>query len=213
MKISEIIAAVREYPNTHADLELTRDELRHTKAALQEGEKERDQLLDDLGASQYALRKVTQRAEALSSVLHTFQPALQNPDALRQVYECVAPHMDEEGFRLYRAAESITGFDLYGSFPYEDARGEFEVADGHRLMGYLEAERFGTVDWDIVPGTSYERATSMEVNRDSQEYQAFQKQLYESVLRDMGFGDLLLPETPQQLHSKKEMKGRDAHAR
>lgn len=197
------------YPSIRAELQSATDELKDTQAVLSERQDECDHLLDELGTSQNALEKVAQKADALFSVLRTFPPALQDVDALRHLYECVAPRMDEEGFRLYWAAKKLTGFDLYGSFPYEDARGEFETADGHRLMGYLEAECFGDVDWDIVSGTCYERATSMEVNRESPAYQAFQKQLYETVLRDMGFGDLLPQEAPQRQHNK-EKKGRDA---
>lgn len=37
-------------------------------------------------------------------------------------YEQIAPKLDPGGFKLYFTAKRMTGFDLYGQFPYEDAR-------------------------------------------------------------------------------------------
>lgn len=74
-------------------------------------------------------------------------------------YAQLAPTMDADGFSLYAAAEEISGLKVHEEFPYEDNRGMFEMADGHTLLRYLEAAYFGTVTWEIVPGTPYERAT------------------------------------------------------
>ena len=52
-------------------------------------------------------------------------------------YEQIAPKLDPGGFKLYFTAKRMTGFDLYGQFPYEDARGMFEMMNGHQLMRYL----------------------------------------------------------------------------
>lgn len=74
------------------------------------------------------------------------------------IYCKFAAQLDEDGFRLYHAAQRITGFQPYDAFPYEDNRGAFEAADGHTLLRYLEAAHFDAVTWEIVPGTTYERA-------------------------------------------------------
>ena len=75
------------------------------------------------------------------------------------IYCKFAAQLDEDGFRLYHAAQQITGFQPYNAFPYEDNRGAFEAADGHTLLRYLEAAHFDAVTWEIVPGTTYERAS------------------------------------------------------
>lgn len=77
-------------------------------------------------------------------------------------YVQLAPTLDTDGFSLYAAAEEVTGLKVYEEFPYEDNRGMFEMADGHTLLRYLEAAYFGTVTWEIVPGTPYERAISVK---------------------------------------------------
>lgn len=86
-------------------------------------------------------------------------------------YAQLAPTLDADGFSLYAAAEEVTGLKVYEEFPYEDNRGMFEMADGHALLRYLEAAYFGVVTWEIVPGTSYERAILGEVDKTTPEYQ------------------------------------------
>lgn len=83
-------------------------------------------------------------------------------------YAQLAPTLDADGFSLYAAAEEVTGLKVYEEFPYEDNRGMFEMADGHTLLRYLEAVYFGTVTWEIVPGTPYERAILGEVDKTKQ---------------------------------------------
>ena len=85
-------------------------------------------------------------------------------------YAQLAPTLDADGFSLYAAAEEVTGLKVYEEFPYEDNHGMFEMADGHTLLRYLEAAYFGTVTWEIVPGTSYERAILGEVDKTTPEY-------------------------------------------
>mgnify|MGYP000491329058 FL=1 len=41
------------------------------------------------------------------------------------------------------------------------------------MLRYLEAAYFGTVTWEIVPGTPYERAILGEVDKTTPEYRAF----------------------------------------
>ena len=107
----------------------------------------------------------------------------------RQVYERAALRHDPEGFQLFFAAQEVTGIRrLWEEFPYEDACGCFEFADGRQLLRYLTAARFGAVSWEIVPGTTYERAVLREVDTSTPEYQAFARQLYAKALERMGLG-------------------------
>ena len=75
-------------------------------------------------------------------------------------YEQIAPELDPGGFKLYFTAQKLTGFDLYGQFPYEDSRGMFEMMNGHQLMRYLLADQFHAVRWEIVPGTCHHTGIS-----------------------------------------------------
>ena len=92
-------------------------------------------------------------------------------------YAQLAPTLDADGFSLYAAAEEVAGLKVYEEFPYEDNHGMFEMADGHTLLRYLEAAYFGTVTWEIVPGTPYERAILGEVDKTTPEYRAFYQKI------------------------------------
>ena len=96
-------------------------------------------------------------------------------------YEQIAPKLDPGGFKLYFTAKRMTGFDLYGQFPYEDARGMFEMMNGHQLM----------------PGTCYERAVLLPLDRTTPAYRAFEQKLYTAVLHDYHLN-------PQKQHDRKE---------
>ena len=66
-------------------------------------------------------------------------------EKLKELYERVAPQFDPDGFRLYFAAQEVTGIKrLWEEFPYEDACGRFEEADGHELLNKVEKK------WRIV---------------------------------------------------------------
>ena len=113
-------------------------------------------------------------------------------EKLKERYERVASQNDPDGFRLYFAAKEITGIKrLWEEYPYEDACGRFEAADGHELLRYLTAAYFKAVAWEIVPGTTYERAVLQEVDVSTPEYSDFEKQLYDTALKRMGFRELL----------------------
>ena len=113
-------------------------------------------------------------------------------ESVRQVYERAAPQHDPEGFQLFFAAQEVTGIRrLWEEFPYEDACGCFEFADGRQLLRYLTAAYFNAVSWEVVPGTTYERAVLREVDTSTPEYRAFEKQTYETALRRMGLQKLL----------------------
>ena len=117
---------------------------------------------------------------------------LDTSENLKELYERVAPQFDPGGFRLYFAAKEVTGIKwLWEEFPYEDACGRFEEADGHELVRYLTAAYFKAVSWEIVPGTTYERAVLREMDTSAPEYRAFEKQIYETALERMGFQKLL----------------------
>lgn len=96
-------------------------------------------------------------------------------EKLKQLYEHVSPQYDPDGFQLYFAAQKVTGIRrLWEEFPYEDACGRFEEADGHELLKYLTAAYFKAVAWEIVPGTTYERAVLQEVDVSTPEYSDFE---------------------------------------
>ena len=215
MKLKEIVAAVRAYPDTAADLECARVELEHTRQALTQSERECDQLIFAGGNLQHDLNAMERRADGLSAALRSFCPRLSTVDEMQKFYECIAPYMDADGFARYFTAKKMTGFHSCHAFPYEDARGQFEEADGNELMGYLLADCFDAVEWDIVHGTSYERATLKDVDTNTPEYRTFQKELYEKTLRQMGFGDLLPPEPAKEKERQHalEKRGSDRNGR
>ena len=121
---------------------------------------------------------------------------LDTAEKLKERYERVASQNDPDGFRLYFAAKEITGIKrLWEEYPYEDACGRFEAADGHELLRYLTAAYFKAVAWEIVPSTTYEKAILGKVDTSTPEYIAFEKRLYETVLERMGFREQL-PQLP-----------------
>ncbi|WP_130868910.1 hypothetical protein [Intestinimonas massiliensis (ex Afouda et al. 2020)] len=108
-------------------------------------------------------------------------------EKIKCLYRHFAPRHDPDGFQLYSAAQEVTGIrHLWEEFPYEDACGCFEFADGRQLLRYLTAAYFRAVSWETVPGTTYERAILLEVDTGTLEYRAFEKRLYETALRRMG---------------------------
>ena len=128
--------------------------------------------------------------ESTSHARETEKGGINTPDnteKLKWLYRHFAPQQDPDGFRLYSAAQEVTGIKhLWEEFPYEDACGRFELADGRQLLRYLTAAYFQAVSWEIVPGTTYERAILQEVDTSTPEYRAFEKQIYEAALRRMG---------------------------
>lgn len=195
MRLRDVFTAIREYPGIYSTLEHTRRELEAVRHDLEKLQQDNEQLNADGSNQQYMLDAAERRAGALAT-LTAFCPKLSTAEEMRRFYECVGAHLDPDGFKLYFAAQAMTGFKAHEAFPYEDALGQFEEVDGHQLMGYLLADQFGAVDWSIVPGTCYERAALGDVDKTTPEYRAFEKRLYEKVLRKMGFGDLL-PSEPE----------------
>ncbi len=77
---------------------------------------------------------------------------LNTAEECRRFYKQVSPQYDPDGFRLYFAAQKVTGIRwLWEAFPYEDACGCFEDADGGQLLKYLTAAYFEAISWENVP--------------------------------------------------------------
>ena len=189
MGLRDIIRAIREYPAAHAELEAARFELRQAQQALEQSEQDRESLSLELSEQKDHTDFLSHKAEALNE----FCPRLSTPEELKRFYDTISPSMDESGFTLYRMAKELTGIDVPSCFPYEDNRGMFEVMEGHQLLDWLIAVHFQAVEWEIIPNSTYESATLLEVDTSTPEYQAFEKQLYEKVLERMGFQDILAP--------------------
>lgn len=102
----------------------------------------------------------------------------------KALYAQLAPELDPGGFKLYFTAQKLTGFDLYGQFPYEDSQGMFERMNGHQLMRYLLADQYHAIRWEVVPGTCCERAVLLPIDCTTPAYQAFEQKLYTAVLQN-----------------------------
>ena len=213
MGLREMLRAIREYPAIHAELDTARSELRQAQQALGQSEQEQGSLRLTLDEQKDYTNFLSHKAEALQEALMEFCPKLSTPEELKRFYDAISPSMDERGFTLYRMAKELTGIDVPSCFPYEDNRGLFEEMSGHSLLDWLTAVRFQAVDWEIIPGTTYEDATLREVDTSTPEYQAFEKQLYAKVLERMGFQSLLEPEqeagaiTELKQHSPQPKRG------
>lgn len=165
-----------------------------------------DELSDTAQRRGDILARTRQSMKAFRAALLSFCPELNTTERLRQFYNCVAPEFDPDGFHLYFAAEELSGIrNLYGCFPYEDACGCFEEADGHALLRYLTAAHFGAVSWEVVPGTTYERAVLQEVDTSTAEYQAFERQFYAKALERMGFQEFL-PSKPSKVQEQTKQR-------
>ena len=217
----ERLAAAWDYPRLREKLAETRKDLADSqvKCAQLEDNLLRlvakcDELSDTAQRCGDTLARTRQSMKAFRAALLSFCPELNTVERLRQFYDCVAPEFDPDGFHLYFAAEEITGIrNLYGCFPYEDACGCFEEADGHAFLRYLTAAHFGAVSWEVVPGTTYERAVLQEVDTSTAGYQAFERQFYAKALKRMGFQEFLSVEPckAQTKSVQEEMKhGGDA---
>ena len=188
------LQAMLAHPDIVSELETARFELRQARQALEQSEQEHGSLWLTLEEQKDYTKFLSGKAEALQEALTEFCPKLSTPEELKRFYDTISPGLDASGFTLYRMAQELTGIDVPSCFSYEDNRGLFEVMDGHQLLDWLTAVRFQAVEWDIIPGTTYEAATLREVDTSTPEYQAFEKQLYEKVLGRMGFQDLLEPD-------------------
>lgn len=208
MKLRDIVAAVRDHPELRQELAEARSALADSQAECVRLEKQCAEWNAAGLGQQYELNCLQKKARALQAALDSLCPKLETTEQLRQFYGAVSPSADPDGFKLYFAAQKVTGIRrLYDHFPYEDARGLFEEMNGHALLHYLTAVHFGALEWDIVPGTTYESATIREVDQTTPEYLAFEKKLYAQALKDLGFQSLLPPgpnHTAEQTRKKTE---------
>ena len=194
MGLRDMLRAIREYPAARAELETARSELRQAQQELEQSRETCESLWFTLDEQKDHTKFLSSKAEALQAALEEFCPRLSTPEELKRFYDAISPDMDPSGFTLYRMAKELTGIDVPSCFPYEDNRGLFEVMDGHQLLDWLTAVRFNAVEWDMIPNSTYESATLLEVDTSTPEYQAFEQQLYGKVLARMGFENLLGPE-------------------
>ena len=214
MKIKDLIAAVRDYPalrqaleESNTELDLSRMECAQLQSKINELEPLVDEYYQESCGKEYAANQERQKVETLKKALASFCPALDSTEQLRRFYDTIAPDFDDGGFRLYDAALAISGYpNLPGEFPYEDNRGVFDYADGRQLLKYLPALRFRAVRWEVVSGTTYEKAVLLDVDTATPEYRAFEKQLYTQALRDLGFQGLLPQEQERRIGKQKEKR-------
>ena len=204
--------AFREAPGLRDQLTAFEYQRSLAEQMLELRERECEGLHNELREKDDRLRFLYARADALSSALtlKEFFPRISTTEEMKRFYDAVSHGLDPNGFTLHRMAERLAGVDTVSLFPYEDACGMFEAASGRDLLKYLTAYCFGAVEWEIVPGTTYERAVLGEVDTSTPEYQRFEEQLYRSVLERMGFDGLLVPkqagQTAEQAPAQNEIE-------
>ena len=128
-------------------------------------------------------RKLSQKNKALEAALVKLVPQLNSREHCRRFYKTVAPYLDPGGFVLYETAARLTRFNISTEFATENTMGKFEEMDGYRMLRYLTADRFGSVEYEIV-APCYEEAVSLHTDYTSPEYLTFEKKLYEKTLRE-----------------------------
>ena len=195
---NELKLAASEVPDLRARLDAAEHDLKAAKQSAEQWEEECLQMYDAIEEKDARIQFLDAKSEALSSALMEFSPKLSTTEEMKRFYDVISADLDPDGFTLYRVAMNLTGIEVASTFPYEDALGKFEYATGHDLMNYLTACYFGAVEWDTIPGSTYESASLGEIDETTSEYQQFERQIYESVLKRMGFDELLAP-APEQV--------------
>ena len=201
MKLSEMLTAIREYPALKVKYEAMRE---------QQASQERTavQLSIAYNNLQIGNRQLSQKNKALETALVKLVPQLNSLNHCRRLYKAVAPYLDPGGFVLYRSAAELTRFHISTEFATEDNMGKFEEMDGYGMLRYLTADRFGSVEHEVV-APCYEEAVSLHTDYTSPEYLTFEKKLYEKTLRELGFGKLLSEErAPQKDMNRQKEKGK-----
>ena len=201
MKLSEMLTAIREYPALKIQYEAMRE---------QQASQERTavQLSIAYNNLQIGNRQLSRKNKALETALVKLAPQLNSREHCRRLYKAVAPYLDPGGFVLYKSAAELTRFHISTEFATEDNMGKFEEMDGYGMLRYLTADRFGSVEYEIV-APCYEEAVSLHTDYTSPEYLTFEKKLYEKTLRKLGF-EKLLPEerAPQKDMNRQKEKGK-----
>ena len=201
MKLSEVLTAIREYPALKVKYEAMREQLASQ-------ERSAVQLSIAYNNLQIGNRQLSQKNKALETALVKLVPRLNSREHCRRFYKTVAPYLDPGGFVLYETAAKLTRFNISTEFATEDTMGKFEEMDGYGMLRYLTADRFGSVEYEIV-APCYEEAVSLHTDYTSPEYLTFEKKLYEKTLRELGFGKLLPEErAPQKDMNRQKEKGK-----
>ena len=156
MKLSEMLTAIREYPALKIQYEAMRE---------QQASQERTavQLSIAYNSLQISNRKLSQKNKALEAALVKLVPQLNSREHCRRFYKTVAPYLDPGGFVLYKSAAELTRFHISTEFATENNMGKFEEMDGYGMLRYLTADRFGSVEYEIVAPCS-RRSIIMEMN-------------------------------------------------
>lgn len=143
MRLSEMLTAIREYPALKIQYEAMREQqASQARTAVQ--------LSIAYNNLQIGNRKLSQKNKALESALVKLVPRLNSREHCRRLYKAVAPCLDPGGFVLYRSAAELTRFHISTEFATEDNMGKFEKMDGYGMLRYLTADRFGSVEYEIV---------------------------------------------------------------
>ena len=171
-----IKALRREVRDAYNEAEICRAESEHLKSSV-------DMSLADLNWYQKKQEPALKAANSVTGeIIGEF-----TAEQAKKIYEAVAPYTDREGFRLFAVAQRILGKFHWSTFAYEDNRGFFEDADGYELMKYLFVEYDGALGqpkrnrWKRV-GNGYEMCVDLGIDTLTPEYQAFEKELYTTVL-------------------------------
>ena len=199
MKLSDMLTAIREYPALKVKYEAMRE---------QQASQERTavQLSIAYNNLQIGNRQLSRKNKALETALVKLVPQLNSREHCRRLYKTVAPYLDPGGFVLYETAAKLTRFNISTEFATDDNMGKFEEMDGYGMLRYLTADRFGSVEHEVV-APCYEEAVSLHTDYTSPEYLTFEKKLYEKTLRELGFGKLLPEErAPQRDMNKRKEK-------
>ena len=208
MKLRDrLTAAVRAFRDAHTlrdALEMEKLERKLTGQTLERKEQECERLHHSVEELGFRLRLQERRTAALTAALRTFAPDLTAAEEMKQLYDSVQPSLDMEGYTLYHMAEQLTGIHLHEAFPYESALGVFENAGGRELLAYLTAYCFNAVEWEVIPGKTYEAAVLGEVDTAAPEYRQFERRLYRDTLERMGFGDVLPREEAVQMAAQEQ---------
>ena len=201
MKLSEMLTAIREYPV----LKVKYEAMREQQASQERTAVQRSIAYNNL---QIGNRQLSQKNKALETALVKLVPQMNSREHCRRLYKTVAPYLDPGGFVLYETAAKLTRFNISTEFATEDNMGKFEEMDGYGMLRYLTADRFGSVEYEIV-APCYEEAVSLHTDYTSPEYLTFEKKLYEKTLRELGFGKLLPEErAPQKDLNRRKEKGK-----
>ncbi|MBS7528513.1 hypothetical protein KHM83_17645 [Fusibacter paucivorans] len=146
----------------NTSLNETLEELREDTYFLKESEGELQEQIKDISKS---LNSILEKAIKELSKLEDYE-----------IYQRLQ-FIDPEGWSIYRASQEILKLDVFKEFIVEDSMGRFEESDGHDLIGYLEIAAFGDCTYKIV-GSMHEVLDSYIIDYESQEYKAYQDELY-----------------------------------